>query len=94
MAAEHAAGPAIQYDAFLGHSHDDVEFVEALARKLEDEAGLTVWLDRWALVPGELWQPAMARGLEQAGSLWNSLGSPPGRRSRLRGRATRIRAGD
>ena len=48
-------------------SRKQVDELEALARKLEDEARLSVWLDQWALVPGESWQPAMARGLDQAG---------------------------
>lgn len=56
----------VTYNAFLSHSHQDAEIVEALAKRLEDDAGLRVWLDKWVLVPGELWQPAMARGLDQA----------------------------
>ena len=56
-----------QTDAFLSHSHADAAIVEQLARKLEDEAGLTVWLDQWFLVPGEPWRRAMARGLDEAG---------------------------
>jgi hypothetical protein len=54
------------YDAFLSHSHQDAESVEALARRLEDEAGLRVWLDQWVLVPGESWRQAMARGLDES----------------------------
>jgi hypothetical protein len=58
----------MQTDAFLSHSHDDAAWVEALARRLEDDFGLRVWLDRWVLVPGASWQQAMARGLEEAKS--------------------------
>ena len=39
-----------QYDAFLSHSHQEAEIVEALANRLEDDAGLRVWLDKWVLV--------------------------------------------
>ncbi|MDM0117991.1 toll/interleukin-1 receptor domain-containing protein [Variovorax sp. J22R133] len=55
-------------NSFLSHSHDDAVWVEDLARRLEDELGLAVWLDRWVLVPGQSWQQAMARGLEEANS--------------------------
>ena len=51
------AGEAL-YDVFLSHSHRDAEGVEALARWLQAEAGLSVWLDRWVLVPGEEWVQA------------------------------------
>ena len=53
---------------FLSHSHNDALQVEVLARRLEDECGLSVWLDKWVLVPGKNWQQAMARGLEEASS--------------------------
>lgn len=53
---------------FLSHSHDDAPWVEGLARRLEDQCALKVWLDRWVLVPGRSWQQAMARGLEEAAS--------------------------
>lgn len=53
-------------DTFLSHSHDDAPWVEGLARRLEDQCALKVWLDKWVLVPGKSWQQAMARGLEEA----------------------------
>jgi hypothetical protein len=53
------------FDVFLSHSHGDAEIVERLGMKLEDEAQLQVWLDKWILVPGEHWQQEMARGLDQ-----------------------------
>ncbi len=54
------------FDVFLSHAHPDAEAVELLGARLEDEANLRVWLDRWILVPGEHWQQKMAKGLEQA----------------------------
>ncbi len=55
------------YDVFLSHSDLDSEWVEInLATYLEDIYGFHVWLDKWTLVPGESWQPAIAHGLDQA----------------------------
>ncbi len=34
--------------------------------RLADEAKLSIWLDRWVLVPGERWQQHMAKGLDKA----------------------------
>lgn len=56
------------FDVFLSHSHNDAKWVEELAIRLEDEAHMHVWLDKWILVPGEQWQRNLARGLDQAGS--------------------------
>ncbi|HVX15984.1 MAG TPA: TIR domain-containing protein [Pirellulales bacterium] len=55
-----------RYDVFLSHPHTEAEAVESIAARLEDEAGLKVWLDRWILIPGKPWQREMAKGLEQA----------------------------
>jgi hypothetical protein len=39
------------YDVFLSHNSADKPAVEELARRLEDEAGLRPFLDRWHLAP-------------------------------------------
>lgn len=57
-----------ELDAFLSHSHEDVEWVAGLATRLEDEKGIRVWLDSWSLIPGRSWQQAMARGLDKVAS--------------------------
>jgi hypothetical protein len=54
------------FDIFLSHAHINAEWVEHLAVWLEDDMGFHVWLDRWVLVPGGLWQQEMARGLDEA----------------------------
>jgi hypothetical protein len=41
------------YDVFLSHYIIDKPEVEALAKRLEDEAGLKPFLDKWHLVPGD-----------------------------------------
>jgi hypothetical protein len=53
---------ALPYDVFLSHHGADKALVEALAERLEDEAGLKPFLDKWRLVPGDPWQ----EGIEQA----------------------------
>lgn len=61
-----AVPPTGSFDVFLSHPHTDAAAVEALGVRLEADAGLKVWLDRWVLVPGDRWQQPMARGLDQA----------------------------
>jgi hypothetical protein len=61
-----ASEPGNNFDVFLSHAHPDAEVVELLGARLEDEAQLRVWLDRWVLIPGEHWQQEMAKGLDQA----------------------------
>lgn len=56
-----------KFDVFLSYSHLDAAWVENLAKRLNGEHGFSVWLDRWALIPGRSWQREMAQGLEQAG---------------------------
>jgi formylglycine-generating enzyme required for sulfatase activity len=54
------------YDVFLSHNGADKPHVEALAGRLEDEAGLKPFLDKWHLVPGEPWQEALEEALDQS----------------------------
>lgn len=56
------------FHVFLSYSHEDAEWVENLACRLEDERGFRVWLDKWILIPGQPWQQEMSRGLDQAES--------------------------
>jgi hypothetical protein len=67
-------GAGQHYDVFLSHAHEDREWVEELARRLEDEQGFRVWLDRWILIPGQSFQQAMAKGLEEADTCAVALG--------------------
>src|SRR5690242_9449788 len=54
------------YDVFLSHPHTHADWVEQLAGRLTDQHGLQVWLDKWVLIPGQNFIPAMARGLDEA----------------------------
>jgi TIR domain len=64
-----------RFDVFLSHAHTEAEAVEIIGAKLEDEAGLKVWLDKWILIPGEHWQQDMAKGLGQAKTCAVCVGS-------------------
>ncbi len=63
------------YDTFLSHSHLDAEIVELIAKKLEDNHQLKIWLDKWILIPGEPFIQAMSKGLEQAKTCIIIIGS-------------------
>ncbi|NTX07242.1 TIR domain-containing protein [Myxococcus sp. CA040A] len=52
------------YDVFLSHNSKDKPAVEELARRLHNEVGLRPYLDKWHLVPGMPWQPALEESLE------------------------------
>src|SRR4051812_33930186 len=65
------------FDVFMSHSHADAEDVEELAHRLVDERGLRPWYDRWELVPGEPFQPAMAKGLRASRTCAVCLGKKP-----------------
>jgi hypothetical protein len=54
------------YEVFLSHSSTDKEAVEAVARRLADEAALMPFLDSWHLIPGEPWQEALEQALDAA----------------------------
>jgi hypothetical protein len=57
-----------KFGVFLSYSHEDAEWVEQLACRLEDECSFRVWLDKWVLTPGKSWQQGMAIGLNQTTS--------------------------
>jgi hypothetical protein len=50
------------FHVFLSHSSDDKPAVEELARRLAKE-GIHAWLDKWHLIPGVPWQPAIEKAL-------------------------------
>ena len=63
-----------EYDVFLSHNSKDKPAVEALAERLEDEAGLRVFLDIWNLVPGDPWQEDLEVALNQSSTVAVFLG--------------------
>ncbi len=50
-------------DVFISYSRHDSEHAEIVARFLRD-TGLSVWLDRWSLVPGVAWQDSLKIAME------------------------------
>jgi len=57
---------AKKYNAFLSHNSQDKPIVEHIAQWLEDEANLSVWLDKWNLIPGEPWQEEIEIALDDS----------------------------
>jgi len=51
------------FDVFLSHDSRDKAAVEAIANRLRD-SGVEPFLDKWHLIPGEKWQPALEKALE------------------------------
>ena len=51
-----------KYDVFLSHHSGDKPDVEKLAHALEKQ-GFRTWLDKWNLVAGDAWQPALEQAL-------------------------------
>jgi hypothetical protein len=66
--------PRFRYDVFLSHNSKDKAAVETLAVRLEDEAGLKVFLDRWNLVAGDPWQEDLEKALAQSRTVAVFLG--------------------
>jgi formylglycine-generating enzyme required for sulfatase activity len=62
-----------RYDVFLSHSGADKPAVEELARNLL-AAGITPFLDKWNLVPGEPWQEALEEALDESSTCAVFLG--------------------
>ena len=57
--------PPMSFHVFLSHSSADKPAVEELARRLAKE-GIQAWLDKWHLIPGDPWQPAIEKALAES----------------------------
>jgi len=51
----HDAAVSKAYDVFISYNSRDGDIVEDIARRLEDEVGLTIWKDNWELAGGDDW---------------------------------------
>jgi WD40 repeat protein len=63
-----------EYDVFLSYSSKDKEIVHALAERLK-QSGLRVWLDAWAIQPGDSIPLKIQHGLEQSRTLLMCMSS-------------------
>jgi TIR domain len=55
----------MSFNVFLSHSSADKPVVEELAYRLAKE-GIEAWLDKWNLIPGDPWQPAIEKALAES----------------------------
>ena len=55
----------MSFHVFLSHSSADKPAVEELALRLAKE-GIQAWLDKWHLIPGDPWQPAIEKALAES----------------------------
>jgi WD40 repeat protein len=56
---------ATGYDVFLSHNGADKAAVQDIALRLR-QAGIEPFFDKWHLVPGEAWQEALERALDES----------------------------
>jgi WD40 repeat protein/TPR repeat protein/energy-coupling factor transporter ATP-binding protein EcfA2 len=56
------------FEVFLSHNSKDKLAVELLAKRLEDEATIRPWLDKWNLIPGDPWQEGIEEALNKSRS--------------------------
>lgn len=56
-----------RFHVFLSHNSADKPAVEELAHRLTKE-GVEPWLDKWHLIPGDPWQPAIEDALTKCES--------------------------
>ncbi|HEY0552839.1 MAG TPA: toll/interleukin-1 receptor domain-containing protein, partial [Thermoanaerobaculia bacterium] len=62
-----------RFDVFLSHATPDKSVVEDLARRLKAQK-IEPWLDKWNLIPGEPWQEAIEKALEECATCAVCLG--------------------
>ena len=60
---------SVKYDVFLSHNSADKPAVELIANRLQVDAGLKPFLDKWHLVPGESWQEALEDALQESATV-------------------------
>jgi len=64
----------VRFDVFLCHHGADDAIVEHIAEWLREE-GVQLWLDRWALKPGDNWQREISQGMRASSACAVFVGS-------------------
>ncbi|MBS0203856.1 MAG: toll/interleukin-1 receptor domain-containing protein [Planctomycetes bacterium] len=57
-----------KFHVFLSHNSADKPAVEEIGRRLKED-GLESWFDKWHLIPGEPWQPAIEQALADSATV-------------------------
>ena len=57
-----------KFHVFLSHNSADKPAVEEIGRRLKED-GLESWFDKWHLIPGEPWQPAIEQALSDSATV-------------------------
>jgi CheY-like chemotaxis protein len=86
IAKDKSSQSAPRFDVFLSYQRTDQEAVKYLARRFR-EAGLQAWLDRWNLIPGEPWQEAVEKALDDCATcavFWGPRGLGPWQNEEMR----------
>src|SRR6056297_2303944 len=55
-----------EFDAFISYKRENEQQVEEIAKWLEEKAGLKIWLDKWQILPGDLWQEKLENALDSS----------------------------
>ena len=56
-----------KHDTFFSYNSEDRSLVDALAHRLLTK-NINPWLDKWDIVPGELWQSELEKALKSCTS--------------------------
>ena len=71
----------------MSYNRRNEDEVKDIAQRLENEAGLRIWLDQWNLVPGEPWQEAIEEALDSCATcvvFWGPRGLGPWQHEEMR----------
>ncbi|HEY0722769.1 MAG TPA: toll/interleukin-1 receptor domain-containing protein, partial [Pyrinomonadaceae bacterium] len=62
-------------DLFVSHNSKDKTFIDYIAKRLNDEYDVKLWLDKWSLEAAVDWAPAIEKALQSCDSCAVVLGA-------------------